>query len=86
MNGIIDSPFFKIFATTNSLLLGAGALYLVSFGRESGLCATDQDVKFQGITSRNHICLDEAHKSTEHQGDILDQIKLFDFVVCVGFE
>ncbi|CAB4009549.1 mitoguardin-like isoform X2, partial [Paramuricea clavata] len=73
MNGIIESPFFKVFATTNSLLLGAGALYLVSFGRESSLQTTDHEAmfgeaKFQVSTGRKHGCLDERHKYTENHG------------------
>ena len=74
MNGIIESPFFKVFATTNSLLLGAGALYLVSFGRESSLQTTDHEAKFgeanyQVSTGRKHGCLHERHKYSESHGN-----------------
>ena len=34
MSEVLDCPFFKVFSVTNTLLLGAGALYLVAFGNE----------------------------------------------------
>ena len=67
MNGIVDSPFFKAFATTNSLLLGAGALYLVSFGRESSLKHTDQSDHEQS-SCRKQSCLNNKQTYTESQG------------------
>lgn len=41
MSRFFESPFFKAFATTNSLLLGAGALYFVAFGNEKLQCIED---------------------------------------------
>ena len=72
MNGIIESPFFKVFSTTNSFLLGAGALYLVSFGRESRLQSptygTDLKAKPQVLTAQKSGHFAQAHKSTKSQG------------------
>jgi hypothetical protein len=71
MNGIVESPFFKVFTTTNSLLLGAGALYLVSFGRESRSKTTaDQKAKFGVFTSGKPRYLNDSYQSTESQGDL----------------
>ena len=62
MNSIVESPFFKVFATTNSLLLGAGAVYLVSFGKESASLKTtnhDEGRITHETTCRKHAYLDE---------------------------
>ncbi|XP_028407744.1 mitoguardin 1-like [Dendronephthya gigantea] len=64
MNGLIESPLFKMFATTNSLFLGVGALYLVSFGRESVRKMTDNNK----VSIRKQIWLDERVKYTESEG------------------
>ena len=74
MNGMVESPFFKAFATTNSLLLGAGALYLVSFGRESSLNNTGHDTMLQVVqeaSGRNQKSVNGNQKYTEWHGNFL---------------
>ena len=66
MSGLFESSFLKAFAATNSLLLGAGALYFVAFGDERLQYFEDN-----GREGRGHMRLDmlkpacTRRKSTE---------------------
>lgn len=67
MNGLTESPLFKIFATTNSLFLGAGALYLFSFGRESVIKVANHKEKISSFKKEKR--LDKRVKYTEIEGN-----------------
>lgn len=69
MSGIIESPFLKLFATTNTILLGTGALYLVSSGRESRLSNTYREPKVVDACKK-HRFVDERQDHSESHGNL----------------